>query len=111
MRNRDPIRPYRANESAADGSARRRSGGCIASAGGDYSFSATFFFTARFRGAFFGAGSFVGWSDTSLEENTLRPCSSNSITVWCSLTSTRVPLPYVACATRSPLVQDFIYLA
>ena len=73
--------------------------------------SPAFFFTARLRGAFFGAGSFVGCNDTSFEENTLRPWSSNSITVWCSLTSTRVPLPYVACATRSPLVQDFIDLA
>src|SRR4029453_16101982 len=35
-------------------------------------------------------------------ENRRVPCSSNSMTVWCSFTSTIVPAPYCACTTRSP---------
>src|SRR5690349_12072826 len=35
-------------------------------------------------------------------ENRRVPCSSNSMTVWCSFTSTIVPAPYWACTTRSP---------
>src|SRR5262245_39232796 len=42
--------------------------------------------------------------------NVRRPCSSKSMTVWCSLTSTSVPDPYVGCITRSPLLQPFIPL-
>ena len=40
-----------------------------------------------------GAGSLVACSATSRVAKTRRPCSSKSITVWCSLTSTSVPGP------------------
>ena len=40
-----------------------------------------------------GAGSLVACSATRRVANVLRPCSSKSITVWCSLTSTSVPGP------------------
>src|SRR5438270_11873645 len=81
----------------------------MASRNDDY--DSFFFFAARFRaGALFGAGSLVACSTTSRVANTRRPCSSKSITVWCSLTSTSVPVPYVGCVTRSPLDQFFIAL-
>ena len=50
-------------------------------------------FVARFRAAFAGAGSLVACSTTRRVANVRRPCSSKSITVWCSLTSTSVPGP------------------
>ena len=52
-----------------------------------------FFRAARFFGVLTGAGSLVGCSTTRRVEKVRRPCSSNSITVWCSLTSTSVPGP------------------
>src|SRR5262245_14197235 len=67
-----------------------------------------FFRGDRFLTGFVGAGSSVAWRTTNRVEKTRRPCSSNSMTVWCSLTSTSVPAPYVGCTTRSPFDHDFI---
>ena len=61
---------------------------------GESSYCFGFFLAARcFAGALFGAGSLVACSMTSRVANVRRPCSSKSITVWCSLTSTSVPGP------------------
>src|SRR5207342_2203026 len=68
-------------------------GGSLFPGGQESSYASAFFFlTARFRvGVLWGAGSFDACSATSLVANVLRPPSSKSITVWCSLTSTSVP--------------------
>src|SRR5262245_34644375 len=50
-------------------------------------------FVARLRGALAGAGSLLAWRVTRRVENTRRPCSSKSMTVWCSFTSISVPSP------------------
>src|SRR5436190_14695557 len=100
--------------------ARRRAGSLVvrafrparyAFASFSFSFSFSFGFrAARLRGALAGAGSFVACSTTSRVAKTFRPCSSKSITVWCSLTSTSVPAPYVGWETLSPLVHAFMRL-